>query len=312
MILRATLVLLGVLVAELSAQSCCGGAGTFLGGTERAGLGAGMLTAAAVYNFTAMDRTLDGTHTIPNPNGSTASSHALNFEVELSPFERFSVLVVIPFTDKVRTINVTTGSYILSERYHASGIADAFGLIKYSIIAPTPVSPWSLAIGGGAKAPTGNYRVADSGVELPLDVQPGTSSWDALAWSLVSYRFDELSAMAAFSLLVRRPGKNVNGRTMGTDVQALLTVSTTELDFPFVPILLSRWRWTAPDRQGGRTIAATGTFRVELLPAFAMTAWEPLVIRLGLQLPIYERTNGIQLVPTWGVFTEIRTTATLW
>jgi hypothetical protein len=301
------------LVAHGYAQSCCGGAGTFLGGTERAGLAAGTLTAAAVYNYTAMERTLDGTRAIPNPNGSVASAHALNLEVELSPIERWSVLMVLPFTDKARTINLTSGSTTLYQQYHASGIGDAFGLVKYSIVPSTPLSPWSLALGVGLKAPTGDYRVASGGVELPLDVQPGTSSWDALLWGLASYRFDEPTANVALSLLVRRPGPNVNGRTMGTDVQALLALSTTALDeVPLVPMLLSRLRWTAPDRQGDRVIAATGTFRMEILPALAITAWEQLVVRLGAQLPLYERTNGIQLVPTWGVFGEIRTTATLW
>lgn len=305
-------VLLLVLGIGANAQSCCGSVGTFLGGIERAGLGAGMITAAAVYNYTAMNHTLDGTRLTPNPNGSIASAHAINVEIEFAPMEQWSVLVVLPFTDKVRTINISNGSSTISERYHAGGFSDAFGLVKYAVVSQSLLSPWSVAIGAGAKAPTGNYRVARNGVELPLDVQPGTSTWDLLGWFFSAYRFEATATTAAVSLLIRKPGTNTNGRTLGTDIQALLTLSTTAFEFPVVPILLSRWRWTAPDRQGERIIAATGTFRIELLPALAMTAWDPLVLRIGTQIPVYERTNGIQLVPSWGVFGEVRTTLSLW
>lgn len=297
---------------ETNAQSCCGGTGTFLGGIERAGLSAGMLTAAAVYTYTAMNHTLNGTQRVPNPNGSIANVHALNVEIEVAPLEKWSILLVLPFTDKMRTINITTGTRSISERYHAGGLSDAFGLVKYAVVPQSPRSRWSVAVGIGAKAPTGNYRVMENGVELPLDVQPGTSTWDLLGWLFGAYRADESATTAAVSVMVRQPGTNINGRAMGTDIQALLTVSTTVLELPIVPILLNRWRWTAPDRQGDRTITATGTFRIELLPTVAITVWDPLVFRIGAQLPVYERTNGIQLVPSWGVFGEARTTLSLW
>lgn len=293
-------------------QSCCGGTGTFLGGMERAGLGTGTLTAAAVYNYTAMERTLNGAARVPNPNGSIAYAHALNVELEFAPVERWSFLVVLPFSDKVRTINVATGNTTLYQRYHAAGTSDMFGIIKYALVPASALSPWSLAVGGGVKAPTGDYRIEENGVEQPIDVQPGTSSWDLLGWALGCYRLDEPSAMVSLSALLRKPGPNINGRTLGTDLQALLALTLTELDMPVVPILLSRWRWTAPDRQDGRIIASTGTFRIELLPAVALTAWEPLVVRIGAQLPLYERTNGIQLAPSWGAFAELRSTFSLW
>ncbi len=292
----------------LYSQSCCGGTGTFLGGTERGSLPAGTMTAAAIYAFTAMERTLTGTQVISDPYQRRAWAHALNLELELSPLRKWSVLVVLPLTDKTRFTSAGGTVY----RYHAAGLSDAFGIVKYTVVAPSPLLPWTVAVGVGAKAPTGDYQRSTGRVELPLDVQPGTSTWDALAWGLWAYRFDEPEANAALSILIRKPGTNVNGRTMGTDVQALLALSTTALDFPAVPLLLSRWRWTAPDRIGPTLVSATGTFRIELLPAVALTLWEPFIVRLGVQVPLYERTNGIQLVPSWGIFGELRTTTALW
>jgi hypothetical protein len=310
MLARVGALLLGA-AAWSYAQSCCGGTGTFLGGMERSGLGAGTLTAAAVYAYTAMERTLNGTQRIPDPNGSIAYAHVLNLEVEYSPLERWSLLVVVPFTDKARSINVPNGAVTLSQRYHAVGLGDAFALVKYQLVPPTLTSPWSVAIGGGIKVPTGPYQIQQNGVELPIDVQPGTSTWDALGWLLGTYQLQEPAATASLSVLVRKPGTNTNGRTIGTDVQAILALSTVEFDLPFVPILLGRLRWTDSDRQGNRTITATGTFRIELMPAIAFVSWDPVILRIGAQLPLYERTNGTQLVPSWGVFAELRTTMSL-
>jgi len=310
--MRLFFVLVAISGAWAHAQSCCGGTGTFLGGMERAGLGAGTLTVGAVYNYTAMDRTLDGTKRVPNPNGSVAYAHAFNLEFEFAPAERWSVLAVLPFSDKMRTVNISNGTTTLSTQYHATGLSDAFGIVKFSVLPPSPLSPWSLAVGGGLKMPTGQYRVQENGVELPIDVQPGTSSWDVLAWLLGCYRAETPALMTTLSVLFRQPGANINGRTMGTDLQALVALSPTEWELPILPVLLSRWRWTGPDRIGDRTLTATGTFRIELLPSLAMTAWEPLVLRIGAQLPIYERTNGVQLAPSWGMFAEVRSTLTLW
>lgn len=304
---------IGVLSAtELYTQSCCGGAGTFLGGMERGGLQPGMLTAAMVYNYTAMGRTLDGSQRIRDPYGRTAQAHALNAEVELSPVSGVSVLVVVPFADKSRWLNFTSGGATISQRYHANGVGDAFVLVKYSVLPPTLERVWSLAVGVGAKLPTGPSAVASNGVQLPPDVQPGNSAWEALGWLLGWYRWEEPAVSAAVSLLIRKPGATTSGRTPGTDIQTLVTLTTTELDFPLVPMLLSRLRWTDSDWQQGRPMPETGTFRVELLPAVALTLWEPLVVRLGGQVPLYERTNGIQLVPSWGAFAEVRTTLQLW
>lgn len=266
------------------------------------------MTAAAVYAYTAMDRTLNGSQAVADPYQRRAWAHSLNLELELSPLRQWSVLVVLPLTDKARWVSASGTAY----RYHAAGLSDAFGIVKYTVVPPSPLTSWTVALGIGAKAPTGDYRRSDGSVELPLDVQPGTSTWDALAWGLCAYRFDEPEANAALSILVRQPGTNVNGRTMGTDVQALLALSTTALDLPVVPLMLTRWRWTAPDRIGETLVSATGTFRVELLPAVALTLWEPFIVRIGAQLPLYEHTNGIQLVPSWGVFGELRTTISLW
>ncbi|GIV22208.1 MAG: hypothetical protein KatS3mg023_3959 [Armatimonadota bacterium] len=100
-----SLTMLPVLLAVLSmlavggalySQSCCGGTGTFLGGTERGSLPAGTMTAAAVYAYTAMERTLDGSQAIADPYQRRAWAHSLNLELELSPLRQWSVLVVFP------------------------------------------------------------------------------------------------------------------------------------------------------------------------------------------------------------------------
>ena len=293
---------------KVHCQSCCGGTGTFLGGTERGFLPTGALTAAAVYAYTAMNRTLDGSALITDPYRRRAWAHALNLEAELSPLARWSVLIVLPLTDKARQ-SFAGGT---ENRFHAAGLSDAFGLIKYTVVPPSPIVPWTLALGLGVKAPTGDYQRSDGGVKLPLDVQPGTSTWDAIGWGLVAYRFDNADASTTLSVLVRKPGMNANGRTMGTDVQALLVLTTSPFEVPLMPLLMSRIRWAAPDRFGETLVSATGTFRIEFLPAVALMLWEPFVVRFGAQLPIYERTNGVQLVPSWGMFGELRTTLSLW
>lgn len=150
------LVLLAVLstlaaCGALYSQSCCGGTGTFLGGTERGALPAGTMTAAAVYAYTAMDRTLNGSQAVADPYQRRAWAHSLNLELELSPLRQWSVLVVLPLTDKARWVSASGTAY----RYHAAGLSDAFGIVKYTVVPPSPLTSWTVALGIGAKAPTG-------------------------------------------------------------------------------------------------------------------------------------------------------------
>ncbi|MCS7169791.1 MAG: hypothetical protein NZ949_04115, partial [Candidatus Kapabacteria bacterium] len=284
-------------------QACCGPPTVSLAGAERGVDPTAPLTISVSYSFTHFTRTANGTATIPDPLGRRALSHLWRAEAELVLHPGWSVLVSLPLTFKERRLQIDT----LAEVYRAAGLGDAMALLKHDLSPRSLLSPWSIALGTGFKAPTGPSDLERNGVRLPRDIQPGTGTWEALAWGLIAATSSDALFSLVLSTMVRVPlHANALGYQTGTELQALLVGNW--LDCPatwLLPGLALRLRMTTPDYLNGQPFPATGGIWVDVLPALTVLA-EPFAARLQGTVPVFRRTRGPQLVHTWGITAESR------
>jgi hypothetical protein len=313
----AAAVALPLLALRGAAQSCCGVPTIALGGTERGVNAVGTLTLGARYQYIAFGRSYNGSAPAADPLARTAYGHTFVLEAEYTALPRVAFLLALPFVVKERRLQQPE-----PYRYRASGIGDAFALVKYSV--PLPLGEQALSAGAGVKFPTGDSHREADGVQLPRDVQPGTGTWELLLWLWGSSLLADGLASATASLLVRFPAtasrlvrsptadeffRNGSERFRnGSELQLSGTLAWLDCPIPGVlPALALQWRQTEPDELNGRMFPASGGKHLELRPTLTLQR-EPFALQLSATLPILRRTYGLQLVSTTHLQAELRWT----
>ncbi|MEN3027426.1 MAG: hypothetical protein ABDH31_06980 [Chlorobiota bacterium] len=304
---RALLVALGhgLLGSSTGAygQACCGPPSVSLAGTERGVDPATPVNLTVAYSFTRFTRAAKAATTVPDPLNRRALSHLWRVEAEFTILRDWAIVASLPFALKERSFRVDT----LSTVYRAAGVGDAMVLLKRALRPSNPLAPWDIAIGIGVKAPTGSSDQERAGVRLPRDLQPGSGTWEALGWGFITAMFPEPLLSHAVSALVRVPLQaDVLGYRTGAEVQALLSSSWLDAPLPWlVPSLGVRLRSTSSDRFNGQPLPATGGLWIDVVPSCTLLS-SPFAARLQAVLPVFWRTNGIQLMHTWGIAAEVR------
>jgi hypothetical protein len=300
-----------------AAQSCCGVPTIALGGTERGVNAVGTLTLGARYQYIAFGRSYNGSAPAADPLARTAYGHTFALEAEYTALPRVALLLALPFVVKERRLQQPE-----PYRYRASGIGDAFALVKYSV--PLPLGEQALSAGAGVKFPTGDSHREADGVQLPRDVQPGTGTWELLLWLWGSSLLADGLVGATASLLVRFPAtasrlvrfptadeffRNGSERFRnGSELQLSGTLAWLDCPIPGVlPALALQWRQTEPDELNGQMLPASGGKHLELRPTLTLQR-EPFALQLSATLPILRRTYGLQLVSTAHLQAELRWT----
>lgn len=297
----AAAVALPLLALRGVAQSCCGVPTIALGGIERGVNAVGTLTLGARYQYIAFGRSYNGSAPAVDPLARTAYGHTFVLEAEYTPLARVALLLALPFGVKERRLQQPE-----PYRYRASGIGDAFALVKYSV--PLPLGEQALSAGAGVKFPTGDSHREADGVRLPRDVQPGTGTWELLLWLWGSSLLADGLAGATASLLVRLPTADEFGFRNGSELQLSGTLTWLDCPIPGVlPALALQWRQTDPDELNGQMLPATGGKHLELRPTLTLQR-EPFALQLSATLPILRRTYGLQLVSTTHLQAELRWT----
>ena len=297
----AAAVALPLLALRGAAQSCCGVPTIALGGTERGVNAVGTLTLGARYQHIAFGRSYNGSAPAADPLARTAYGHTFVLEAEYTALPRVALLLALPFVVKERRLQQPE-----PYRYRASGIGDAFALVKYSV--PLPLGEQALSAGAGVKFPTGDSHREADGVQLPRDVQPGTGTWELLLWLWGSSLLADGLVGATASLLVRFPTADKFGFRNGSELQLSGTLAWLDCPIPGVlPALALQWRQTEPDELNGQMLPASGGRHLELRPTLTLQR-EPFALQLSATLPILRRTYGLQLVSTAHLQAELRWT----
>lgn len=298
-----TLAALVLLAAEARGQACCGPPMLSLAGTEHGVDPTTFLSLTTAYSFLRFAHAVNGSTVIPDPLQRRTLSHLWRIEAEVLLHPRWSLLLSLPIVAKERSLRRDT----LAATYRAAGLGDAFVLLKRDLSPQQPFAGWSCALGAGLKLPTGATDREQDGVRLPRDIQPGSGTWEVVAWGFAGTPIASGAASLGASLLVRSPlhADRFNYRN-GVELQAMLL--TTWLECPLAacfPGLALRLRVTTADRLNGQPLPATGGLWVDALPTLTLSPL-PVAVRLQGIVPVVRHTRGVQLVHSWGIAAELR------
>lgn len=147
---------------------------------------------------------------------------------------------------------------------------------------------------GGIKVPTAPRLHDDAGYPYPDDDQPGTGSWDPLIGA--TYAWFGAPVTLYSSLLLRYPTAGPRDLRIGP---SLVVSSVAQLQpFRWLALQLGldlRQDWTNRLANGAEA-PNTGGFVVALTPGALFNPWRDLVLRVAVEVPVYQARNGVQSV----------------
>lgn len=166
----------------------------------------------------------------------------------------------------------------------------------------------TLSVGLGLKTPTGSCTEKTSSGYVHAHMQPGTGSWDPLLSIIYTKSMDPflLQADAVYQLATRNPegyrfGDSFTGTLTGKYKAAEKLNATAGMTYLHVN--------KADDRDGKYTNmmslmddpANTGGDSLWVSPGIQIIPFKNSMIDFKVQLPVWERVNGIQLVSTYRI-----------
>lgn len=295
------LILISILATpELaSAQGCCTASATSLRGLEGGAWNAGLLNIGVNYQYNSLTTTYNERARIDDPLRRTAAVSYFTLSAEYGLSKRVSIFGSVGFSDKSREITVRNSLTLFDETstFRASGFGDMLLLFKYQLIPVSITSPFGMAIGAGASLPTGSFTKERNGVQLSIDLQPGTGAIGLLGWIHASHFFQYAGIQLSATATYKYSGVNLDGYRVGDE---LLTVLGGEYrageNFGFHIQLRSRF--AGLDYANRRVLTATGGTYHDVLPSIVYYDG-PSFVRVFSQLPVYRNVKGIQLTLTY-------------
>lgn len=228
------------------------------------------------------------------------------------PAEGWSFGASLPLVDRYHAHIRHEGTESIEERWNYSGLGDLEVAALHSFSGGE--SAHRFFASAGVKAPTGDTNVADESGEQPEpSARPGTGSWDFLAGLGAEWRLTgpgsgeaERTIPVRLSLTGRWNGRGTEDYRVGSQVQVH---AATEYPLARKVALLAQanFRVKAKDDVGssGEDEEDTGGTVLYLSPG-ARLALSPGASLYGLvQVPVYQRVNGIQLVSDSNIYLGI-------
>lgn len=273
------------------------------------------------YSFTRMDRLKQGTSAKSLDEASAPTKYtSLPVSMEMIKYtvtagygfsSRFKAFVSLPYLRNTMNMIMSNGVGLgwmdmTMEPVSKPGDATVMGL--YRIYTDQDMQPAAaLTLGLGVKTPTGSStETTASGGYLHAHMQPGTGSWDPLL-SLLYTR--TLSAVDLQADVTRQfATRNRQGYESGDSTSITVSSKFTAWRV-FNPgmgiIYLHTGR--ATDRDGRYSDltslmddpANTGGDSLWVSPEIQVVPFRRLVVDVKIQVPVWEKVNGIQLVSSY-------------
>ena len=228
--------------------------------------------------------------------------------------ERIAVGVLLPFVHRDHRHEVIEDREIESWDFSAFGDMQIWG--RYSFLVPNGPGDRTLALGLGLKLPTGNTSEHnDEGEAAEITLQPGTGSTDALTSALF---IQPINVPAPGSRSVWAPlFAGTSARITGSDGRFGYQAGTELLfnvggAYPILDRLhllgQLNFRYRDRDDSGdadGVPEENTGSEALFFSPGLRVRVLERLWAYGLVQLPIYQRVNGIQLTSDWNLLVGV-------
>jgi hypothetical protein len=219
--------------------------------------------------------------------------------------EKVSILLILPYSNRSRETTVTDIETNSTEviNFTGNGFGDIIILGKYEVITPSILSPFGVALGGGAKLPTGSFEEEKNGTRLSIDLQPGTGATDLLLWGHTIYAFPSLALSFNANFLYRYAGVNLDSYRYGDELLTSVNGAYAIADFIAFNLQL-KGRFADEDYWNGRFLPSTGGTYIDLTPSIIYYEGS-FSLRIFTQVPLYRDLQGIQLAVTEMLGTEI-------
>ena len=297
--------LLLLLNNHIFSQACCTVGTSISNGGERGILPVKTLSTAITFQHNVLNTTYESSVVIDDPLNRTSTVSNFNLEIEYGLVKKVSLLLILPYTNRTRETTVTNIAANTSEviTFKGDGFGDIIILGKYELITPSILSPLGLAVGGGAKLPTGSFEEENNGTRLSIDLQPGTGAADLLLWGHFLYGLPSISMSFNANFLYRYAGVNLDSYRYGDEFLTSINGSYAFADFIALNLQL-RGRFAEKDYWNGRFLPSTGGTYIDLTPGLIYYEGS-FALRVFVQVPVYRNVQGIQLAVNNMLGTEI-------
>lgn len=283
-------------------QACCSGGVPI---ASNIGLTTGQpksLQLLLTYDYNNLLDLMSGSELLGDRTRERAT-HSLLFETGYSFNKRFSISTLISFVRQER--RVTNLSTLQKDLVATEGLGDVVLLLKY---APFSHQKMQWTLGAGPKLPTGRTDFRDeNNLILPADLQPGTGAWDGIFWSAFNryHIFKKNLTLTAVATL-RLTGSNerfdgLQKYEFGDEFQLFFGFNDRYVVGKLLidPLLMFRYRWTAPDKAFDSNIPSTGGNWFHLVPGLNIAPNPNFSFRLTGDIPLYRNLEGTQLTTSY-------------
>jgi len=306
--IRFLLVLTVILVLsniQIFSQACCTVGTSISNGGERGIIPVNTLSTAITFQHNVLNTAYESSVVIDDPLNRKSTVSNFNLEIEYGLVNKVSLLFILPYTNRTRETTITNIETNTTEvvTFKGDGFGDIIILGKYEIVTPSILSPLGLAVGGGAKLPTGSFEQENSGTRLSIDLQPGTGAADLLLWGHFLYGLPSISMSFNANFLYRYAGVNLDSYRYGDELLTSINGSYAFADFIALNLQL-RGRFAEKDYWNGRFLPSTGGTYIDLTPGLIYYEGS-FALRVFVQVPIYRNVQGIQLAVNEMLGTEI-------
>ncbi len=301
---KIVLIILLVAIAgsALFAQACCSGGAALSGNIGFAGSQSGSFQVDFSYDLNYLGTVIDDAGVLLDESRRRIS-HSLFLKTGYSITDRIAVDALFSFNRQLRQIYYVNDL----DEVRTQGVGDAVIIGKF-LLATLPKNGIEIQLGAGPKIPFGKHNLSDeNGFPLNADLQPGSGSWDFIAWGFLLRQFNFRPSLSIYMQMVgRMNGQNKNyyagqayqfGNSMqliaGTGDQIMLgrVILSPSISLKFIKY------W--PDRVDGFQQDNSGGEWINIIPAIGWNFSPKTALYFQTEIPVYNRVEGIQLVPTF-------------
>jgi hypothetical protein len=217
--------------------------------------------------------------------------------VERSFDRQWSVALRLPLVRRDHLhdlVDDITGAIGPAERWTFTKVGDAQVLGRWQNVADAPDFSWALT--GGLQLPTGGRQVVNAdGTRAERSLQPGSGTTDLVLGVSARMAFggaDALSLQATLAQALAAREDYKPGRRLDVSAgwsHAISTQWSAALQINLSNRARDSGSQSEPDNSGSTTLS--------LSPGATVSVAAQSIVYAYLQVPVYQKTNGIQLVP---------------
>ena len=227
------------------------------------------------------------------------------FDISYGITEKLTVSMSVPFLNDRHHEHIDgigTGTPEFTNQDGSSGFGDITVMAKYAVWQTTK---HLLIAGAGVKFGTGEYKLLNSEGEInEPTIMPGTGSTDAILSALYNFSIipNKLGVFASASH--RFTTENSLDYEFGDSTFIDAGVSY-QLNEKITLITQINTRISRRDEFLGMDVPNTGVTFINVTPGVVLAASENVSLYTHVQLPVYQRVNEVNLVPSFGLMAGV-------